>query len=247
MIRGFKVICMGLGLLAQMTGAAEVAPVTLFNAGFPGRNSAQAVARLQQDVLVHAPQHVVLYFGMNDAMNSQNLCPLETYARNMATLTQRLQTNRVRTVVLVTCNPIIEAYVAARHPRHPQRQALQAHLERYNARIRQLAQQYQLPCVDLHARVAALGGATIASNALLRCEANCGAKDGVHLTRAGYAVLGTAVAEALRPHVRAGDRIVCYGDSLTFGVHVKGAGSTEGETYPAVVKQRLLQPRNTTP
>jgi len=232
---------MGALLLAQVTGAAEVAPVTVFNAGCSGRNSVQALARLGQDVLARHPQHVVLYFGMNDAMNSKNLCPLDAYTHTMEQMIQQLRTNHVRTIVVVTCNPIIEAYVAERHPNHPQRQALQAYLNLYNARIRQLAKQYQLPCVDLHERVAALGGATVASNSLVRCEMNCGAKDGVHLTREGYAVLGNLVADVLLPQVQAGDRIVCYGDSLTFGVHVKGAGSTEGETYPAIVQQRLMQ------
>lgn len=241
MIRGFKTMCMGIVFLAQVTGAADVAPVTVFNAGCPGRNSVQALARLGQDVLARHPQHVVLYFGMNDAMNSKNLCPLDAYTRNMEQMIQQLQTNQVRTIVLVTCNPILEAYVAERHPNHPQRQALQAYLNRYNARIRQLAKQYQLPCVDLHERVAALGGATGTSNSLVRCEVNCGAKDGVHLTREGYAVLGNLVADVLLPQVQAGDRIVCYGDSLTFGVTVKGAGSVEGETYPAVLKQRFTR------
>ena len=47
--------------------------------------------------------------------------------------------------------------------------------------------------------------------------------------------------------VKAGDTVVCFGDSLTFGSGVKGAGTTEGEAYPAVLRRLFEQRGRTAP
>jgi lysophospholipase L1-like esterase len=55
-------------------------------------------------------------------------------------------------------------------------------------------------------------------------------------------LLGQCVFEAVGAGVKAGDTVVCFGDSLTFGSGVKGAGTAEGEAYPAVLR-RLFEQR----
>ena len=42
--------------------------------------------------------------------------------------------------------------------------------------------------------------------------------------------------DVLRPRLRRQETIVCCGDSLTFGYQNVGAGSSEGETYPAMLR-----------
>jgi lysophospholipase L1-like esterase len=66
---------------AAQAACAAAAEVTVVNKGFPGRNSRQALALLEREVLPLKPQHAVVFFGMNDAMNSGNLVPLAELSR----------------------------------------------------------------------------------------------------------------------------------------------------------------------
>jgi lysophospholipase L1-like esterase len=68
---------------------------------------------------------------------------------------------------------------------------------------------------------------------LLRNVANSGVPDGVHPTGDGYRVLASAIAQAILAGGLPHRRIACLGDSITNGQHVPGAGTAEGETYPA--------------
>ena len=77
------------------------------------------------------------------------------------------------------------------------------------------------------------------SASLLRCEANGGGHDGVHLTIAGNRLLGVTVAQALGSVVASGDVIACMGDSVTYGQYMTGAGTATGDTYPGVSSATL--------
>ena len=223
-----------LSLLAVSAGTHKV---TVINKGFSGRNTRNALQLLDKEVLPLKPQHVIVYFGMNDAMNSGNLLPLAEYEANLRLIVKKLTEVGVQTVALVTINPVIEEYVRARHPTHPQRERLQAYLLEYDQAVRRLAQEKALPLIDLRAIIERQGGTVISEKCLIRCEKNGGGKDGVHLTAAAYALLGQRVFEVMGGRVKAGDSVVCFGDSITFGAGVKGAGTVAGETYPAVLQR----------
>lgn len=232
---GFRM--MSVLLLSLSQSWADDLSVHVVNKGFSGRNSKDALRLADQQVLPLKAQHAVVFFGMNDAMNSGNLLPLADYEANMRALVKRLQGSGAHTVALVTINPIIESYVRARHPKHPHKENLQAYLASYDQAVRALAKEQGLPLVDLREIVEKNGGAVIAETSLLRCEKNGGGRDGVHLTPAAYALLGERVFEVIGDRVRPGETVVCFGDSLTFGANVKGAGTAEGETYPAALKR----------
>ena len=224
-------------LLAGQALRAEEPGVAVVNKGFSGRNTRNALQLMAKEVLPLKPQHVVVYFGMNDALNSGNLLPLAEFEKNLRLIVKGLSDSGARTVALVTINPVIESYVQARHPNHPQRAALQAHLAAYDEAVRAVAKERSLPLVDLRALIEQSGGAVNAEKSLLRCERNGGGKDGVHLTPAAYALLGQRVFEVIGGGVQRGERVVCFGDSLTFGAGAKGAGTVTGETYPAVLQR----------
>lgn len=234
-----------LGVAVADSGRTEALPqqraaapaVTVVNKGFSGRNSRDALGLLEKEVLPLKPQHVILYFGMNDAMNSGNLLGLAEYDANMRRLVTRLKDAGVKTIALVTINPVIEAYVRERHPQHPHRDDLQAYLATYDRAVRQIAKENGLPLIDLRQLIEAGGGAKIAADSLIRCEENGGGKDGVHLTPAAYALLGGQAFDLIGPRVRAGETVLCFGDSLTFGARVKGAGTAAGESYPAILQR----------
>jgi len=119
---------------------------------------------------------------------------------------------------------------------------MQAWLAAYDQAVRRVAQARKLGLIDWRSRVEKQGGASVSADSLLRCVANGGGRDGVHLTAQAQALLGRCVFEAVGAGVKAGETVVCFGDSLTFGSGVKGAGTTEGEAYPAVLR-RLFEQR----
>lgn len=63
--------------------------------------------------------------------------------------------------------------------------------------------------------------------------------DNVHPTPAGYTVLASTVLKAYADNKLSKYTIVCFGDSITYGSQVEGAGSIEGDTYPAQLYKLL--------
>jgi acyl-CoA thioesterase-1 len=65
--------------------------------------------------------------------------------------------------------------------------------------------------------------------------------DGVHLTRAGYGLLAATVRAKLPQHVSNSETIVCFGDSLTYGIGVRAPGDSPetSDTYPAQLRALL--------
>ena len=61
--------------------------------------------------------------------------------------------------------------------------------------------------------------------------------DGVHLTAAGDKVLAKTFFDLVAPQLKGTEMIVCFGDSLTYGYQLPGAGTADGDTYPAMLRQ----------
>jgi lysophospholipase L1-like esterase len=135
-----RLLMVGCTALVALAALADGAKVTVVNKGFPGRNSRNALQLLDKEVLPLRPQHAVVFFGMNDAMNSGNLLPLAEFEANLQTIAKKLADGGARTVALVTIHPVIEEYVRARHPKHPQKENLQAWLATYDQAVRKIAE-----------------------------------------------------------------------------------------------------------
>lgn len=219
--------------------------VVVQNFGVSGNNTSEGLARLST-VLATNPNHLVLYFGINDALNSAKLIGLTAYRANLTSLVNQALAANVRKVFLVGIHPVNAAYVASRHPTHPQLSRLQDYLAEYNAAVAEVATATGATFIDWRTRFLAESPGTSLEDAtannvdsLLRCVANTGDDDGVHLTLAGNQFLGVKVAQALSSVVVSGDKIACMGDSVTFGYLMTGAGTATGNTYPGVVSTTL--------
>lgn len=225
-------------LTAGVVAGAEPAPpeggreIVVLNRGIGGNSSRDGLARFARDVVAARPEHLVLYFGINDALNSAKLVPLPEYRANLQAMIDQARTAGVRSIVLVTPNPVIASYVKARHPTHPQVD-LAAHLATYDAVVRELVRANGLPLADLGSEVRRQGVPLEEERSVIRNQANCRSADGVHLTPAGNRLLASLCAAALGPAVEAGETVLCFGDSITYGAHTLGAGTACGETYPA--------------
>jgi len=68
--------------------------------------------------------------------------------------------------------------------------------------------------------------------------------DGVHPTKAGYRIIATAVYQAIKTNYPEACNIICFGDSITFGCQMPGQGTTEGDSYPAILKRMMNSQNN---
>jgi lysophospholipase L1-like esterase len=215
------------------------------NFGVSGNTSTEGLARLST-VLASNPNHLVVYFGINDALNSAKLVGLTTYRQNLTNMVNQAVTAGVRKVFLVGIHPVNAGYVASRHPNHPQVARLQDHLADYHAVVAEVAAATGATFIDWRSRFLEESPGTTTDdatannvNSLLRCVANANDADGVHLTSTANRFLGVKVAQALSSVVVSGDKIACMGDSVTFGYLMTGAGTATGNTYPAVLSTTL--------
>ena len=229
----FTVLLFTLSLLT-----VSAAPVTVFNCGIGGHNSRQGNQRLVPLLQQIRPQVLVIGYGGNDAWNSKALVSPENFRRNFENMIAVARQHGVRVIMLNTASPAIASYVSRRH-RYPDAAPVEQRILPYNDILRKLAAQHQVLLNDFYQAVEQRGGATEAAGSLIRNSANSRTLDGLHLTPAGARLLGELAADGLRGHVKAGDKVLCLGDSNTWGAGLRGAGTVTGETYPAWLQTRL--------
>lgn len=205
--------------------------VLVINRGKPGSNSSALLNEWLTQTTLQQPRFVVLMVGTNDAVNSRAQVPIDRYKKNLTRMLEHWSTvsaeiKRAEPAILITIPHVNEEPVAERHPDHPQLGSINAHVDTYNATLSELAKTYGATLIDLKDWAAGLG------------------PDGVHMTPAGYADIAQRVAKIIGTRIEPGDRVLCVGDSLTFGSGAQGGGTTRGETYPAVLNNLLNQQVN---
>jgi lysophospholipase L1-like esterase len=208
---------------------AQEKPILVINKGGGGSSTRDLLKSLPASVEALHPQRVVVFVGMNDAANTYKLVPIEEYEGNLRTLVEKIR-GLGAMPYLVTIHSIVEAEHASRHRKEllpPE--GMNKKLARYNEAIVKVAEAEKVPLVRFDQLFEANGGA----RKLTRNMENMKISDGVHLTPEGYRLLAQAVYDVLRTHVKPGETVVCFGDSLTFGSGMKGEGTATGETYPA--------------
>ncbi|WP_349410224.1 SGNH/GDSL hydrolase family protein [Pseudalkalibacillus sp. SCS-8] len=78
---------------------------TIVNSGVPGETTRAALARLQDDVLRHAPDLVTILFGSNDASEHRRIEIME-FERNLEIMIDRISPQKT---ILISPPPIREA------------------------------------------------------------------------------------------------------------------------------------------
>ncbi|SEB50632.1 SGNH/GDSL hydrolase family protein [Terriglobus roseus] len=214
-------------LFVSNTGSVWAAVVC--NAGFAGENSAQILMRLPQALAdCGAPTEVVIFVGMNDAVNEKRfLTPLQT-AEAVQQMLQVIGAAHAKALV-VTVHAPDEVRLMQRHSPGAFGGLTPAErIDATNRALRKAAQRGGADIVDFHAALALAGGASTSQST-----------DGVHLTQTGYRLLAKTVAAALPREVSG--RVLCLGDSLTFGTGVRAAGEPDAgsESYPQQLKAIL--------
>jgi len=210
-----------------LIGVAANAQV--INLGFPGANTAELEAGFSSALALH-PKIIVMMAGANDALNPAKLLPPDTSRKYLQAMVTRAHAAGAQ-VLLVTLHDPDLARLFARHApteygdRPPGRRVFEL-----NRVLCEVARQNGIHLVDFHAVLQENGGVTTALST-----------DGLHLTRRGYALLAFAVRAQLPQHVLASDTIVCFGDSLTYGVRAPGGAPETDDTYPAQLQALLMR------
>ena len=111
------------------------APVEVVNAGISGHTTADALKRIDADVLAQKPNLVTVMFGLNDIVR----VPLDQYEANLSEIIRKCREAGAE-VLLCTPNSVTET---------PQRPI--AKLLEYIAGLRRVAERDQVPVVDCYA------------------------------------------------------------------------------------------------
>lgn len=203
----------------------------IVNAGIGGNNTADMLARMEKDCLSHKPDLTILMAGTND-MNSLKHIPLPVYEKNLRQIVTTIRKTGSQ-LLMMTILPAYEPYLFTRH-----RQSFYAP-EGYKARnkavndvIRKIAADEQQTLLDMHHVFEAAGNIGEEADSLIQNVVNSGKTDGVHPTGEGYRVMGTVIYDCIIQRQLPHQRVVCFGDSITFG-----DGGLEGRSYPAYLKK----------
>ena len=216
-------------LLALLCGVIVRAETQVHNAGTGGWSTRNALNAFYDSAADYRPDTVILEFGTNDAINPEQMMSPEQFEKNYRELVRLVKKSGVKKIAILTISPIIESYLRGRFPDHPDKGDLNQKIIKYNDVIRKLAKEENLILIDMHALVMRNGGTGESAANFLRNLKNKGGKDGVHLTAEGYRALAEEIARNFVP----GKKVVCYGDSLTYGANLPGAGTVAGENYPS--------------
>lgn len=178
--------------------------LSVYNAGIPGNTTAQAVKRLQKDVLAYKPRIVVMQFGINDsAIDVWKKPPavkprvdLEHFIANYRTMIAATRKAGAK-VILMTTNPLRwqgktrELYGKPPYLPDAEDGFESPTLLAYNQAVRALAKELGLPLVDVHAAYPAYAVKKQTTVAAML-------SDGIHPGDLGHEL----VAELLVPVIR---------------------------------------------
>lgn len=238
---GLGAMCVLCGATAELSGqqrnVALPRSAVVVNDGVPGESSTELRARFKPELAQWKPQFVVIYTGMNDAVNDRKFSSVEALRANVQGMLDEARSAGA-TPLLVAIQSVDEVRLLQRHSpdAYGSRKPNDRIADR-NAVLEELAVRDRVALVRFDRVLQAAGG----PNAHL-------STDGVHLSADGYKLLAAAVWKALAKQWRSGDVVLCLGDSLTFGqgVRPQGAGLLDEKgrpfpTYPEDLKELAAQ------
>lgn len=210
----------------------------VYNAGFPGDTTLELLKRFDRDVASRFPDVVVLLAGSNDMFYPGHMLDLATYQKNLNVLLDRIN-NISAGAVLLTAPGFLKNLLIENFPEtinHPL--SLDERLDMLNQTIRATANERYIPLVDVNKLIDPVDD-TVYSMVLN--VANSGRHDGMHMTDEGYKVIAENVCKVIKENYPNARSVVCFGDSITYGVYMPGKGTAEEEakTYPGQLCKML--------
>lgn len=147
--------------------------VSIVNAGVGGNFSKDGLARIQQDVLERKPDFCCVMFGTNDVTNAyKGDSALQEYEKNMEQILIRLRESNIETVLMtpgMLCKHRVKGFWGFWWYIHRYFENLQkaGHMDAYVAKIREIANQLDIPIADAYAEWQLLESQGVDTTALL--------------------------------------------------------------------------------
>jgi len=212
----------------------------IVNKGRSGDSSFEMIPRIQEDIIQENPDLVFLSIGMNDMINLEKFVDYQTFEKNYQRIIEELL-DRPFKVVLLNLVPVDTMAVKVWYKESLFHEKPQEKIKRANAVIQKLATRNGLSMIDLYSTFVAENNSGEHAGKLIMNKRNSGIDDGVHLTPTGYQLVAKKLFEFLKQTDNTGDgkKIVCFGDNITYGSHMKGAGTSTGNTYPALLSKLI--------
>ncbi|SFW23872.1 Lysophospholipase L1 [Sinomicrobium oceani] len=213
---------------------------SVINAGVPGNTTGDLLARLDTDVLEQHPDLVLMMIGTNDMLNTSKMISFEEYENNLKTLSAKIKEQKIR-CILISPPPVDTVYLYQRHDPGVFDQDPNSKLYRMTSVLNKLKDRYGFGMIDLYHAFTRKQIPVHNRDSFIKNESNSGEKDGVHPTAKGYYFIAERIYEYLKENnlIQNNSKILCLGDSITYGLHVEGEGTSRGETYPAFLQQLI--------
>ena len=196
------------------TNNVAVIKLSVINLGVPGNTAELLLSRINT-VTNDKPNLVIIMIGTNDVLQGNN-----TYNSFNGTLGEIIDKLKAKgeSVMLLTPPPVetwnIENFDIPR-------------LDTLCNVIYSLSKNKSCYFVDVNKDISHID--TGVNNNLLYVA------DGIHPTAIGYEDIANYIYSYIKSNRITASKIVCFGDSITYGIYVNGAGTSTGQTYPAVL------------
>jgi lysophospholipase L1-like esterase len=227
-------------MVLSTLSASLSAQYMVLNKGVAGNNTENLLARIEKDLLSEKPDLVILMAGTNDMVNSRKMISYAQFETNYQKILQILKSHHIK-VVTMSPPPVDTGYLFMRHDRKLYREDPNLKIDTLNQLIKKLSKANKCHFIDLHAVFKAAGSPNRTANSLTVNEMNLGIADGIHPTKEGYLLIANTIYAHLLKNklLKSNRKILCFGDSMTYGSFMQGAGTTNGETYPAILSKLL--------
>jgi lysophospholipase L1-like esterase len=217
-------------LLTFFFAVHAIGQIRVVNDGFPGENTAELDSRLDGALAQVRPNYVVLFAGANDALNEKKFLPVQETGSHLDAMARRIKAHGAQLIMVTIHDPDLTRLMERHKPEaYGDRPPLQR-LAQVNKQVLRVARLEDARLVSFSTVLRKAGGTNTEFST-----------DGVHLTARGYGLLAAKVRAQLPKHLSADATVLCFGDSLTYGIGVrpaKGAPET-AVTYPAQLRALL--------
>ncbi|MBD0779945.1 hypothetical protein HPE56_19275 [Maribacter sp. ANRC-HE7] len=214
----------------------------VFNAGIGGNTTIDLLNRINEDVIDKEPNIVIIMVGTNDMLNSKKMISYIEYKQNLTSIIHKLKQENIK---IVLCSPptVDSIFLFERHNKKLFTEKPNKKLDSISNIIDKLSTEENISFIDLNTKFREMNIPIHNNDNYIQNKKNSNKRDGVHPTELGYSLIAETIFSFLTENnlINQKTKIVCFGDSITFGVGAKGEGTSNGTTYPAILKENITK------